>query len=167
MYLLPDDVLSFTRHTHNETVWERRSISEDVTFKKQPSYIVYFVDNFEDRLSNSESMKQWESVKKAASNFSIEVDGVKRPLPIMVVEREKIAKSQLEIIQNKLNEFKTTLDSKLIENIISDYESNYAGNREYHINISEKYFQKHEQLSDSVVGKIIETIEKYIQLSLI
>ena len=160
MYLLPDDVLGYTRHTHNETVWERRSISGDAMFKKQPSYIVYFVDNFEDRLSDPEAMKQWKSVKKAASNFSIEVDGVKKSLPIMVVEREKIAKSQLEIIQNKLNEFKTTLDSKLIKDIISDYESNYAGNRKYHLNISEKYFPKHQQLSDSVVGEIIETIKK-------
>lgn len=160
MYLLPDDVLGYTRHTHNETVWERRNISGDAMFKKQPSYIVYFVDNFEERLTDPEAMKQWESVKKAASNFSIEVDGVKKSLPIMVVEREKIAKSQLEIIQNKLNEFKTTLDSKLIKDIISDYESNYAGNREYHLNISEKYFPKHEQLSDSVVGEIIEMLEK-------
>lgn len=160
MYLLTDDILDYTRHTHNETVWERRNISGDVMFKKQPSYIVYFVDNFEDRLSEPEAMKQWESVKKAAANFYIEVDGVKKSLPIMVVEREKIAKSQLEIIQNKLNEFKTTLDSKLIKDIISDYESNYAGNREYHLNISEKYFSKHEQLSYSVVGEIIETIEK-------
>ena len=160
MYLLPDDVLSYTRHTHNETVWERRNISGDSIFKKQPSYIVYFVDNFEDRLSDLESMKQWNSVKKAASNFSIDVDGVKKPLPIMVVEREKIAKSQLEIIKNKLNDFKTTLDSKLIKDIISDYESNYAGSRSYHLDISEKYFPKHEQLSDSVVGEIIETVEK-------
>lgn len=160
MYLLPDDVLSYTRHTHNETVWERRNISGDSIFKKQPSYIVYFVDNFEDRLSDLEAMKQWNSVKKAASNFSIDVDGVKKPLPIMVVEREKIAKSQLEIIKNKLNDFKTTLDSKLIKDIISDYESNYAGNRSYHLDISEKYFPKHEQLSDSVVGEIIETVEK-------
>lgn len=160
MYLLPDDLLNYTRHTHNENVWERRNISGDAMFKKQPSYLVYFVDNFEDRLSDPEAMKQWESVKKAASNFSTEANGVKKPLPIMVVEREKIAKSQLEIIQNKLNKFETTLDSKLIRDIISDYESNYAGNREFHPNISEKYFPKHEQLSDSVVGEIIETIEK-------
>lgn len=158
-FLLPDDVLSHTRHTHNETVWERRSIGEDGMFKKQPSYIVYFVDNFEDRLTNPEAMKQWESAKKAASNFMIEIDGVKRPLPIMVVEREKIAKSQLEIIETNLKEFKETLNPKLINQIISDYESNYAGNREYHINISEKYFPKHEILKDSVVGKIIEIIK--------
>lgn len=160
MYLLPDDVLGYTRHTHNETVWERRSISGDTMFKKQPSYIVYFVDNFEDRLTNPEAMRQWESVKKAASNFSVEVEGVKKSLPIMVIEREKIAKSQLEIIQNKLSEFKESLNPKLIKDIISDYESNYAGNREYHLNISEKYFPKHEQLSDSVVGEIIETIKE-------
>lgn len=78
----------------------------------------------------------------------------------MVVEREKIAKSQFEIIQNKLNEFKNTLNPKLIKDIISDYESNYAGNREFHLNVSEKYFPKYEQLSDSVVGKIIKSIEK-------
>ncbi len=160
MYLLPDDVLGYTRHTHNETVWERRKMLADGLLKKQPSYIVYFVDNFEDRLTNPEAMRQWQSVKKAASNFSVEVDGEKKPLPIMVVEREKIAKSQYEIIENKLDEFKTTLNSKLIEDIISDYESNYAGNREYHLNISEKYFPKHEQLSESVVGKIIEVIKK-------
>lgn len=160
MYLLPDDVLDYTRHTHNETVWERRNITKNVAFKKQPSYIVYFVDNFEDRFNDSEARKQWESVKKAAKNFSIEVNGVKRPLPIMVVEREKIAKSQLEIIQNKLNEFQTTLDSKLIKGIISDYESNYAGSREYHSNVSRKYFPKHDKLSDSVVGEIMKAIEK-------
>lgn len=159
MFLLPDDVLDYTRHTHNETVWERRNISGDAMFKKQPSYIVYFVDNFEDRLTDPEAMRQWESVRKAASNFSIEVDGVKRPLPIMVVEREKIAKSQFEVIKNKLKEFKITIDSELIKDIISDYESNYAGNREYHLNISEKYFPKHDRLSDSVVGKIIEIIK--------
>lgn len=163
MFLLPDDVLGYTRHTHNETVWERRNISRDETFKKQPSYIVYFVDNFEDRLTDPEAMRQWESVRKAAENFSIEVDGVKKPLPIMVVEREKIAQSQLEVIQTKLNGFKTTLDPALIKEIISDYESNYAGNREYHLNISEKYFPKVEQLSDSVVGEIIETIKKLHQ----
>ena len=160
MFLLPDDVLGNTRHTHNETVWERRSISSNEMFKKQPSYIVYFVDNFEDRLTDEESKRQWESVRKAALNFSTEENGNKKALPIMVVEREKIAKSQLDIIQNKLNEFKTTLDSKLIKDIVSDYESNYAGNRQYHLNISEKYFPKHEQLSNSVVGKIIGTIEK-------
>ena len=162
-FLLPDDVLNNTRHTHNETVWERRSISNGELFKKQPSYIVYFVDNFEDRFSNAEAMKQWESVKKAAANFAVEVNGVKKPLPIMVVEREKIAKSQHEIIQTKLNEFETTYEPKLIKEIISDYESNYAGNRKFHVNISDNYFPKHLQLSDSVVGKIINTIKEMYQ----
>ena len=160
MFLLPDDILDYTRHTHNETVWERRNIANDSNFKKQPSYIVYFVDNFEDRLTNSEAMKQWESVKKAASNFSIEVNGIQKKLPIMVIEREKIANSQHNIIKNKLNSFKNTLNPKLIQEIIIDYESNYAGNRKFHPNIAEKYFPKHEQLSDSVVGEIIVAIRE-------
>lgn len=159
MFLLPDDVLAHTRHTHNETVWERRNISKNNSFKKQPSYIVYFVDNFEDRLTNPEAKKQWESVKKAASNFTITVDGVEKSLPIMVVEREKIARHQRSIIQSKLEEFKQTLNKDLIEDIVTDYESNYAGNREYHMNIVEKYFPHHDKLSDSIVGEIITTIE--------
>lgn len=151
MYLLPEDVLNHTRHTHNETVWERRNINGDKTFKKQPSYIVFFVDNFEDRLSDSEAMRQWESVKKAAKNFN---------LPIMVIEREKIAISQKQNIDQKLEEFKQEPKKELIRGIVSDYESNYAGNREYHPNISNKYFPRHDKLSDTVVGKVLETIEK-------
>lgn len=163
MFMLPEDFLEYTRHTHNEFVWERRNISETTKFKKQPSYIVYFVDNFEDRLTDTEAMRQWESVKKAAVNFSFEKDGIKRPLPIMVVEREKIAKAQHEIIQNKLKEFKETLNPQLIKEIVVEYESNYAGNRKYHQNIIEKYFPKHEKLSESLVGEIIETIKsKYL-----
>ena len=160
IFLLPNDMLSYTRHTHNETVWERRNILGGNLLKKQPSYVVYFVDNFVDRLTDLAAMKQWNSVKKASLDFSTDVEGIKRPLPIMVVEREKIAKSQFEIIQTKLNEFKTTLNFKLIEEIIVDYESNYAGNRNYHHNICQKYFPEHKQLTDSVVGEIIETIKK-------
>lgn len=159
MFLLPDDVLGFTRHTHNETVWERRSI-KGATFKKQPSYIVYFVDNFEDRLTNPEAKRQWESVLKAATNFENLSNGEKKALPIMVVEREKIAVAQQEIIKSKLDMFRDSLDSKLIEDIISDYESNYAGNREFHSNISEKYFPQHEKLSDSLVGEIIDIVRE-------
>ncbi|MEE3342577.1 MAG: HD domain-containing protein [Bacilli bacterium] len=162
MFLLPEDLLDYTRYTHNEMVWERRNISNNVEFKKQPSYIVYFVDNFEDRLTDSEAKKQWESVKRAAASFATEVDGVKKPLPIMVVEREKIAASQIKNIQNKVEDFKKTLNPDLIKEIVSDYESNYTGNREYHPTISVKYFPHHDNLSDSVVGEIINTIkEKY------
>ena len=159
MYLLPDDIQYYTRHTHNETVWERRNITENIQFKKQPSYIVYFVDNFEDRLSDPEAMKQWESTKKAAKDFSREIDGETRPLPIMVVEREKIAINQKKQIDEDLDKFKHSLDPNLIESIIVRYESNYAGYREYHPHISEKYFPQHEKLSDSVVGVIIEKIK--------
>jgi hypothetical protein len=158
MFLLPDDVLNYTRHTHNETVWERRNIDGNGMFKKQPSYIVYFVDNFEDRLTNDEAKKQWEAVKKASSNFSREINGVMKPLPIMVVEREKIAKAQINAINEKFEQFKQTFDKKLMREIISDYESNYAGNRQHHINISEKYFPQYSNLNDSFVGKIINII---------
>ena len=72
-FLFPDDILNYTRHTHNESVWERRNISQsNQVKKKQPSYIVYFVNNFEDRFNDLESKRQWESVKKASINFAID-----------------------------------------------------------------------------------------------
>ena len=157
MYLMPDDILDYTRHTHNETVWERRKITAGESLsKKQPSYIVYFVDNFEDRLTDDEAKRQWESVKKAAENFAS--NGI--PLPIMVIEREKIAINQVENIEAMLNQYRQTLNSSLINQIINDYESNYAGNRGFHPKISEKYFPQYTKLADSVVGKIIAIIEE-------
>ena len=159
MYLMPDDVLEYTRHTHNETVWERRKLNNDESLsKKQPSYIVYFVDNFEDRLNNEEAKRQWESVKKASENFM--VNGL--PLPIMVVEREKIAISQKDSIDEMLANYKKTLDKNKISKIIVNYESNYAGNRKFHPEISDKYFPKSNSLEESIVGEIINVIENTV-----
>ncbi len=159
IFLMPDDVLEYTRHTHNETVWERRKLNADDSLsKKQPSYIVYFVDNFEDRLNNEEAKKQWDSVKKASENFM--ANGL--PLPIMVVEREKIAISQKDNIDEMLNNYKQTLDKNIISKIIVSYESNHAGNRKFHPEISDKYFPQSNSLEDSMVGKIIKVIENTV-----
>lgn len=155
MCLMPDDVLDYTRHTHNEIVWERRLLDENGNYKKkQPSYIVYFVDNFEDRFTDLEARKQWESVKKAAKDFG--QNG--KSLPIMVVEREKIARNQKEVIEDKINDFKQNLDKALIKEIVVDYESNYAGNRDYHPEISNKYFPQKTDLNETVVGRLISII---------
>lgn len=155
MYLMPDDLLDYTRHTHNEIVWERRLLGKNGNLKKkQPSYIVYFVDNFEDRLTDVEAKKQWESVKKAAKDFGR--DG--KSLPIMVVEREKIADNQRKMIEDKIKQFSETLDKSLIKSIVVDYESNYAGNRDYHPEISTKYFPQKMDLNETVVGRLIEII---------
>ena len=154
-YLLPKDLLRYTRHTHNEIVWERRSIGKDSSFKKQPSYVVYFVDDFEDRLSDPEAMRQWESVKKAVNNFS--ANGKK--LPIMVVERKKIVKNQRDNIDYLFELFNKSYDKKLISEIIINYESNYAGNRKFHLNICEEFFPKETDLNNSFAGKILNIIE--------
>ena len=158
-FLLPEDIPNETRHTHNETTWERRSINDRNHYKKQPSYIVYFCDNFEDRLTDPEAKKQWESVKKACQNFRILDKNGEKSLPIIVIEREKIAKHQTEIINSELEEFKNTLNSSLISDIVIRFENNYAGNRAYHPNIIEKYFPVSEKIDDSIIGKIIKVIE--------
>lgn len=156
-FLFPEDILDYTRHTHNETVWERRNIDKsNQVNKKQPSYIVYFANNFEDRLSDIDSKKQWESVKKAAVDFSIN----NKPLPIMVVEREKIAKYQTTHIDQMSEEFNKTSNKELIEDIVVTFENNYAGNRKFHPDIVEKYFPQNTETGNIVINNIFDTIEE-------
>ncbi len=161
-FLFPDDILNYTRHTHNETVWERRNFNEnDQLKKKQPSYIVYFVNDFEDRINNVESKRQWESVKKAAVNFAIN----NKALPIMVVEREKIAKNQRDKIQQKIVEFKRTHNKDLISDVVVSFENNYAGNRKFHSDIIEKYFPQNIETANFVINEIIEDIQNLIVIN--
>lgn len=158
-FLFPNDILNNTRHTHNETVWERRNIDKNNQIsKKQPSYIVYFVNNFEDRLNDENSKKQWESVKKAAANFAIN----NKPLPIMVVEREKIAKYQKLKIEQMSEVFRTTANKDLIEDIVVTFENNYAGNRKFHSDIIEKYFSQNTETGNEAINNIFNVIEDLI-----
>jgi|GEM_PF-1738367 len=155
-FLFPNDILNYTRHTHNESVWERRNINRsNQIIKKQPSYIVYFVNNFEDRLDKADSKRQWESVKKAAVNFAID----NKPLPIMVVEREKIAKYQKSKINEMTISFKETSNKDLIEDIVVTFENNYAGNRKFHPDIVNQYFPQNIETGNIVINNIFQSIE--------
>lgn len=160
-FLFPNDILNYTRHTHNESVWERRNInSSNHISKKQPSYIVYFVNNFEDRLIDTDSKRQWDSVKKAAVNFAID----NKPLPIMVVEREKIAKYQNSKISEMTSNFCKTYNKDLIEDIVVTFENNYAGNRKFHPDIINQYFPQSIETGNIVINNILESIEDLINI---
>lgn len=156
-YLLPEDILNSTRHTHNESTFERRDLGKGEHFKKQPSYVVYHCDNLSDRETIPNYMKTWEYAVKCSRDFEKRLG---HPLPIVVVEREKIAQKEVERINAQMSSFKETFDPSLIEKIITRYESNYAGNREYHQNICDKYFPRAEELGSSVPGKIEKVIRK-------
>ena len=106
-----------TRHGHNEIVTRRRK-GKFTEEKLQPSYIVCF-----DQI-NDES-------RVASEKFGI---------PIVFIDREKVAKRQHSKIVNMVEEFKSTLDPNLISSIVCEQENNRAGFRLGRPDLVEQYF---------------------------
>lgn len=106
-----------TRHGHNEIVTRRRK-GKFTEEKLQPSYIVCF-----DQI-NDES-------RVASEKFGI---------PIVFIDREKVAKRQHSKIVNMVEEFKSTLDPNLISTIVCEQENNRAGFRLGRPDLVEQYF---------------------------
>ena len=148
-YMDADTMLNNTRSDYNELVYERRDLSSNPTFyKKNPDYIV-FIEEYEDfdkmfekykdnpkKLDYFKKQKKlqdifWQESIKAAKNFGI---------PIVKINREKIAKSEYAKIQSLVNNFFQTKDPNILNQIISSYESSRVGNVGLHAPIREKYF---------------------------
>lgn len=173
-HLMPKDLIDMTRHTHNEMVFERR-IGTD---KRQPSYIVLACDDYEKLKKEYESdvkkgrykITYGESLEgekesdlmyyalKAAKDFGI---------PIVIIEREKIAKHEHQVIQSRLDSF--IKDEKLNREEIQEYfydlitnvENNHAGNRDWHEKIDKKYFGS--ALAGMITKEIKDKIKKYMK----
>lgn len=116
-FLNPEELKDNTRHGHNEIVIRRRK-GEFTEEKVEPSYIICF-DNV-----NEES-------KVAAEKFGV---------PIIFIDREKVAERHHNEIVNMVEQFKSTLDPHLISKIICEQENNKAGLRLVRPDLVEKYF---------------------------
>ena len=116
-FLTPDELKNNTRHGHNEIVIRRRK-GEYTEEKIEPSYIICF-DSV-----NEES-------KIAAQKFGV---------PIIFIDREKVAERHYNEIISLKEQFKTTLDPYLISKIICEQENNKAGLRLVRPDLVEKYF---------------------------
>lgn len=132
LYCTPRGMVDNTRHTHNEVVWERRDLMPSGNFKKAPSYVIFFCENFNNL--NEEEQKIYNSTIKAAIQL-----GSGKPLPVVVIEREKIAKYQQQHINELLSAFLNTNKPGVIKQIITLILNNSIGNT-YSPNINQKYF---------------------------
>lgn len=149
-FMSADNLLDNTRDNFNELVYERRDLSSNPKFyKKNPDYIV-FIEEFEKIdywLKNSkdttydleeliqiknEQERMWKETVKAAKDFGV---------PIVKINRERVAKSELNQIITLLEEFKVSKKPELISKIITRFGSNMTGNRE-HSFIKNKYFSR-------------------------
>ena len=148
-YMDANSMLNNTRGDYNELVYERRDLSSNPKFyKKNPDYIVFFeeyesydemFEKYKDEPKSLEYLKYqkelqdsfWKESLKAAANFGI---------PIVKINREKVAKAESEKIQNMINDFKETKNPNLLNQIITSFENSRVGNAGLHAPIRGKYF---------------------------
>ena len=137
-FMNSNELKNNTRHGHNELVIRRRK-GEYTEEKIQPSYIICFDD------INDES-------KVAAEQFGV---------PIIFIDREKVAKRHHDEIVSMVEEFKQTLNPHLVSKIICEEENNKAGLKLTRSDLSEKYFGK--EFRQSNINLIYSIIEKGIE----
>lgn len=158
-------MLHNTRSDYNELVYERRDLNSNPKYyKKNPDYIV-FIEEYEDFEKELEKYKDHpNTVKyllyqkkqqekflkesmKAANDFGV---------PIVKINRETVAKKQIENIKGLLNNFRETKNPKLLSGMISTFESSRVGNTQRNEIIRRKYF------SEKLIAKLLDAIRNEI-----
>lgn len=164
-YMDATSMLNNTRGDYNELVYERRDLSSNPKFyKKNPDYIVFFeeyenydemLEKYKDKPKQLQYLKKqkelqdkfWQESLKAAKNFGI---------PIVIINREKVAKSEYQKIQKLVKDFTETKNPALLNSIITAFENSRVGNAGLHAPIREKYF------SIKKIAMILDEIKKSI-----
>lgn len=155
----PQKVIDNTRHAYNEFDSERLIYDENRgEFQRdKPQYVVYVQEADIDR----ETDEKWRISKKAASQIGV---------PIVIIEREKIAKRELEKLEEMEAIFLGNAENKggipeteLLESIILKFENNITGDKG-------RYFtaQMRSQMIKRLWGKISSlkdmNLDRYIGL---
>lgn len=128
-FLFPDKMIDYTRHTHNEITLER--LYKDG--KYLPSYVLYITESFipdmplEDEIPESltyvnQGLNAWKNTLQAARDFNV---------PIVVIDRSVVKKHEIALINDKVDEFYETHNPNLIYDILTRFENNRAGTRDY------------------------------------
>lgn len=150
-FRIPQKTIDNTRHSYNEFVFEKLIYDKDSgKFEKdKPQYVVYIQEADVDK----EADEQWRITKKAASQLGI---------PIVIMDREKFAKRELEKIKHLENIFlgkeenkEQTPETELLEKIIVGFENNATGIQSSSI-LSSKYFSEEQRTNmiKNIWGKI-------------
>lgn len=166
-FLNPTMQINYTRHTHNEMVYDRREHKKGIISKKmQPSYIVYIPDYLQNKkpeeikriLSGSnrdavlkefmENDPLWEKTQKAAAEFGV---------PIVIIDRVHHAEREHAKIEERLKQFEESQNPSLLSGIITEFENNRTGNRDYHNQVCENFFS--EKMINTYIQRITAAID--------
>lgn len=150
----PEEFINQTREWHNELDYERKNNTDQSNeFKKNPDFIVLDQEVEDITLLHPEDQKRYEellrSSLKAAKDFG--------NIPILVINREKIAKNEIKCIQLMLDSYITSHDISLLKKIIIRFCNNRNGCRgAQHKYIRENYFSN--QYFQFLLNKINDNI---------
>lgn len=154
-FMSANSLIDNTRSDYNELVFERRDLSSTRGhYKKNPDYVVMFEELIDNDVNNQELdeetkqlLSEQERIKgislKAAQDFDI---------PIVKINREKCAVSELFKINKMVEEFYQTHNPAVLTRIVVDYENNRMGLRYPHNYLREKYFSK------AIINKLLAEI---------
>ncbi len=151
---LPRKFIDSTRKWHNELDYERKNTnSQKPHFKKNPDFIILDQECEDISQLSIEEQRQFEEYKnntiRAAKEFG--------NLPVLVINREKIAKNEINLIRQMLDEYKNSHNMELLKRIIIKFNNNRNGCRgPQHKYIREKYF------SNQFFQEILNEIESII-----
>lgn len=158
-FMSANSLIDNTRSDYNELVFERRDLSSTREhYKKNPDYVVMFEELIDNDVNNQELdeetkqlLSEQERIKgislKAAQDFDI---------PIVKINREKCAVSELFKINKMVEEFYQTHKTALLTRIVVDFENNRMGLRYPHNYLREKYFSK--VIINKLLAEIINDI---------
>lgn len=153
---LPSKFIDSTRQWHNELDYERKNTDpQDPHFKKNPDFIILDQECEDISQLSAEEQEQFEEYRnntiKAAKEFG--------NLPILVINRERIAKNENNLIRNMLDDYIVSHDMELLKKTIIKFNNNRNGCRgPQHKYIREKYFsnQRYQEILNEIDSFIPE-----------
>ena len=151
---LPHEFINHTRNWHNELDYERKdSDSNSIHFKKNPDYLILDLECEDFEKLDFDFQKKLEEYKKETIRAAKEFGN----LPILVINREKIAKNERRLINEMMDDYQSSHDYTILQNIIIKFMNNRNGCRgNHHEYIRENYF------SDSYFQDLLKKIDSMI-----
>lgn len=121
-FLPPKLMIDSTRHNHNEMVIERINKDTAISFKRQPNYIVYIIDDIENENNFSQDNEYYKNTLQCAADMN---------LPIVIIDRKKYAISEKRKCEQLEKEYNETGNLNILKELFLTYMNNNVGCRKF------------------------------------
>ena len=150
-FLPPKTMIDATRHNHNEMVIERMKHDSGRISKRTPNYIIYIIDDMNNKNNFDENNELYQENLQAAYDFDI---------PIVIIDRLKYAKQEKEKCDLLEQEFNNSRNPEILRELFLNYMNNWVGCRYFEINPKAEY---NDIFNDEVVCEFYKRITGLIK----